>query len=148
MLLKFHFHSSTNLISRLVSWRTSSHISHVSVELNGEYYQSYLGATFYRTRVVPLDIVETVPLFITSDMATEIQTYLKSHLGTPYDRRSIIGFILNIRRQTQSRLNCSEMAHAVLGMIITKNVKYTKLVTPDSIRTAVNYFKLGLEHTR
>lgn len=144
--IKFHFHGSKSLVSRIIQWRTNSAFSHVSVEVGGYYYQAYFQSEFYRTIDPDDDITETVDLEVDDDTYATIEKMLRSRLGIPYDYSSVIGWLLNRHRQSNKKWYCSEMALEVLSKIIGKTLHFQKLVTPNEVRVAVHYFIYGREY--
>ena len=145
-VIKFHFHENDGFFSNLVEWRTNSRFGHISVEVNGYYYQAYVESRFYRTTERPDDIVETISLEVSDSLAIRIEGLLKTYLGRLYDMNSVWGWLVNKGRQSKRRWYCSEMALTVLTMIVGEKPEFEKLISPKEIYVALSYYLIGLEN--
>lgn len=143
----FHFHGNDSFVSRLIQWRTHSNFSHVSVQHRSMYYQAYFTTKFHRTDRIPTDILDSITLSVNNpQVEREILDYLNAHLGTPYDRKSILGWIAGVYRQNEKHLYCSEMAINVLNRIARcPRNKAPQMVSPDGVHYAVYYYLQGLK---
>jgi hypothetical protein len=144
----FHFHRNNGLIAKAIKWRTLSEISHVSIEVRGCRYNAYLHKRFYRT-LNHLDtcsnILESHSLIVDKATADAVEMLLIKSLHGKYDRWSIIGFILNRNLQQENRVNCAEIAMKCFSAIVGPIPPRRKLVSPDAVRTAVQFYNLGVE---
>lgn len=146
-VVTFHFHSNNGIMSKLIEWKTASHISHVSVEVKGYYYNAYAENRFYKTKVSPDDIEESYSFVVNDIIGEYIIQLLDNYVDTLYDFRSMFGFLLNKKRHSSGRVYCSEIANMVFELIIGTKIDYKRLISPEMIRIAIIYYQHGLENS-
>lgn len=141
--IKFHFHSRDGFISKLVEWRTGSHISHVSIEVRGWHYNAFLQTRFYKTQELGPGVDETHEISVSKELADDAEKILNDFVGSLYDFKSLFGFLFNINRQSRGRVYCSEIANTILELVIPGEVKNKKLISPEDVRIALLYYNKG-----
>lgn len=145
--INFHLHESGTLVSRLICWWLNTKYSHVSVEVEGVWYQSYWGLDFYKTTVKPTDIKKTVHLSVDDNKAKAVVDMLDSKLGERYDYKSIVSWVFRINHQARKYWYCSEVAKVALDIVTGSKVKYDRMIKPEEITTAALYFSIGKQQS-
>lgn len=143
----FHFHRSNGLISKVIEWRTGSHLSHVSVEIRGYYYNAFMDKRFYKSKEPADGIIESYSIPVTIEQANLIEQTLWHFIDSLYDYKAMFGFLLNINEDSKGRVFCSEIANQVLEIIIPGEVHHKKLISPGILQTALVYYLRGLKAT-
>lgn len=144
----FHFHSTDSVLSKLIEWKTGSHVSHVSIEVNNCIYNAYAEKRFYKSTKLSADVFESFSIPVSNDLADYAHSILDDYVGSLYDYKSIFGFMFNKNRQSNGRVYCSEIANVILELIIGSKVKFEKLVSPEMIRIAIQYYLIGLNKAK
>jgi hypothetical protein len=142
--ITFHFHSNNSPIAKIIEWRTGSGYSHVSVEVNGNFYNAYADKRIYKTNKRSDDIKESYNIPVTNEIADYAENVMEQFIGSLYDYKAMFGFLVNSDKNSKGRIFCSEMANIVLELITGVKADHEKLVSPESIRIAVMYFIIGL----
>lgn len=141
----FHFHRNNRFVSKLIEWKTGSHLSHVSIELRDFYYNAYLEKRFFKTSIPATDIVESYTLQVSPEQATLIEGALNHFIDSLYDYKALFGFLFNMNEQSKGRVFCSEIANQVLEIIIPGELKHKRLVSPGNLQIALIYYLRGID---
>ena len=149
--IKFHFYEGKSLVSRLIKWRTYSIYSHVSIQIDNEIIESWVGGG--QSGVV----ISTDPLTYhkkgTNITTIEIEmknwkpwlVFLKSQIGKKYDYKAILNFVKNKTKQNPNRWFCSELANTFFEFEL-KNYKNNRLVSPQSFYDTIKTYSLLQKH--
>jgi len=144
-VVTFHYHDSKGILARLIKWRTSSDIHHVGVEFRGLWHQALLGYEVVAEPFNRRDAVTSESFTVTPEQAKQVQEILSKAIGSNYDNRAVLGFLLNRKLQNGKTYFCSELANECLQVVMPTEQRSTKLISPDKVRTMLRYFNLGKE---
>lgn len=130
--IQFYGHKSSGLIALLIRWKIGSAINHISIGINGSYFESTAlknGVTAsYEMRD---DIIMSQPLFVTEEEHKECIKYLENSVGKEYDFMAFTSLALNKSKQSDSKVFCNEFAAGILNILnidykISKNLASPK----------------------
>jgi hypothetical protein len=124
---RVHFlaHHGSSLVSKLIRWQTRSEWNHISVQIDDLVYEAMEGAGVRvrglqqiahdvigkRERVLAL----RPTLDLTDAQREEMQSFLHSQIGKPYDYTMVARFVSRVNRESndsQAKWFCSELAYA------------------------------------
>ena len=144
-IITFHFHRHTSLFAKLIRWRTGSDINHSSIEFDGVFYDANAGRRLRASSKPDVGIVESIQFWVSGAEEIAISGFLKDTVGAKYDNRAIINFILNKMDQKEKRWFCSEHGYEVFKILVNDRYTPRKLVSPEMLRWACRYYRLGIE---
>jgi uncharacterized protein YycO len=121
--IKIQFVCESAIASQTIAWFSQGHLSHVDAVLdNGDLVgarSDSVGGQLPGVRVRPPNYLEfshrvvmAVPAKATENVA--FYSFLRSQLGKPYDKKAILGFLLNRDWREPDSWICSELMSAAM----------------------------------
>jgi len=140
--IRFYFYHWSDLMSKIIQWRTVSYFNHVAVATieNGVEYVYQVWGSWVKKEVHPLNgynkektKVYYVDVEVDKNKFDEIKRYLDKQVGKKYDWLAIRWFGIWKYEQDKKRWFCSELAEVVLEKIEGRQIWRNKLVSPWNI---------------
>lgn len=141
MTVKLHFYGSDTMMRKLVCFRLASSWGHVAVQINNRVFEAGYSYGVREISTAEMCVpTETIDLNCTEEETKLAWEIAKCHVGSGYDKLSIIGFFLGMKWQNDKQLFCSEYAREILEAAFGIDMAQDELYTPGDIY----YFTKGL----
>lgn len=145
----FYGHKSKGLIALLIRWKIGSAINHISIGLNGLYFESTAlknGVTV--STKMRDDITISQPLLITDKEREACSKYLEDSIGKEYDFLAFGSIAFNKNKQNDSKVFCNEFAAGIFDILGIDYKISDKLTSPKDFLYFVKGLNQGIKRVR
>lgn len=127
-MITFHFHRTNTLTGILIRTLTRSRVNHVSVEINGYYYEALMGSGLVKRPAPSKGIIESVS--INAPLLKEATEWADQQVGKKYDWLGVLSFVWLFLKERKGYWFCSEFAMVVL-MKAFAFTRFNQKITPQ-----------------
>jgi len=144
--LRFHYFDNRTIGSWIIKARLSTAFSHCAVEFeDGALIHSTMthGTVKETLAEQPHAPKHTTEVYVTEERYLAARAWAESILGTKYDWKGIVGFIVAKSYQSNGAYFCSETARTVFEIGVGFTIKRHTLITPGQLRLMTDTYVLA-----